>query len=165
MGNPTYHSILLTSRLRVQRKLRKQLLHFFDLLGLYLQVGYELGFAWNQVLRALKSSEKESLLDELIYEDTQESLNDCLSRLRQNFKDPQYRIHFGTLAQLYQQGAPLALATRSISQCLRCEFERDLENHLRKAPTQAQILLLLFFLPPALILLFMPILQQLRNLF
>ncbi|NDC26011.1 MAG: hypothetical protein EBZ49_18030, partial [Proteobacteria bacterium] len=66
----------------MQRKLRKQLLHFFDLLGLYLQVGYELGFAWNQVLRALKSSEKESLLDELIYEDTQESLNDCLSRLR-----------------------------------------------------------------------------------
>lgn len=156
------NSVLLKSKIKERRIQRRQLLHFFELLGVYLQVGYELSYAWNHVLAVTGGTGEMFLLKELEFNPDSETLSSFLEKLSRQFSQKSYSVFFEVLGQLYTEGAPLVPATQSLSRFLRRELERDLEEHLRQAPSQANILLILFFLPAAFILLFFPILLHLQ---
>jgi len=146
---------------RKERIFRKELLLFYEVAGLYLMAGYDLPYAWSESMKGTgwelnqqlgKAFEKETLLENL-------------ERLEKHFSLDRYRFTFGLLKQLYIQGAPLGPVLRSFSQTLRRELERDLEAHLRTAPTRANLTQMVFFLPPTLALLVLPFLQYLRRVF
>lgn len=154
--------VLLKSKTQEKRIRRKHLLNFFELLGVYLQVGYELSYAWNQVLTVTGRAGEIFVLEELEFDSDTQPLSSFLEEQSQKFSQRSYRVFFEVLGQLYTEGAPLVPATQSLSQFLRRELERDLEQHLRQAPSQANILLLLFFLPAAFLLLFFPFFLHLQ---
>jgi hypothetical protein len=156
------NSVLLKSKTQEIRIQRRHLLHFFELLGVYLQVGYELSYAWNQVLIVTGRAGEIFVLEELQFDSDTQPFSSFLEKLSQNFSQRSYRVFFEVLGQLYTEGAPLVPAMQSLSQFLRRELERDLEQHLRQAPSQANILLLLFFLPAAFLLLFFPFILHLQ---
>ncbi len=162
MADLPKNSVLLKSKTQEIRIQRRHLLHFFELLGVYLQVGYELSYAWNQVLIVTGRAGEIFVLEELQFDSDTQPFSSFLEKLSQNFSQRSYRVFFEVLGQLYTEGAPLVPAMQSLSQFLRRELERDLEQHLRQAPSQANILLLLFFLPAAFLLLFFPFILHLQ---
>lgn len=153
MDTSASHSILLKTR--KMRCLRKQFLLFLDLLGLYVSVGYDLFYAWNEAVESSNLFTKPR---------PDESMNNILKGLEANFSLRGYRFMFSVLRQLYSQGATLSPAIAAFAKTLRRDLERDIEGHLRTAPTLANICLLFFFLPPALGLVVFPFLQHLREL-
>jgi hypothetical protein len=134
--------------------LKKELLLFFDILALYVSVGYDLSYAWNE---AIKSSE--------LFQrpDSHQSMNTVLQNLESSFGLKSYRYTFGVLRHLYHRGASLTPAVQAFSRTLRRDLERDFEAHLRTAPTRANLCLLFFFLPPALVWILFPFLEHLRQ--
>lgn len=160
MGGKKSHSILLKNQKR--RQLRRDLLTFFDVLSLYLAVGYDLAFAWPESSRLLGQQESLSVLS---WEPRKGSLQEWLHQTEKSFPIEEYRFIFASLKQLYGRGAPLSPVVKAFSKYLRKEFERDLERHLRDAPARANICLIVFFLPPTMALLFLPILNYLKGLF
>ena len=159
MGRKRSHSVLLNKRKK--RQLRRDLLFFMDLLNLYLSVGYDLSYAWPETHRLC--TEKSLWMLRWLPKDG--SLNDWLRGLEKTFPIESHRFVFGTLQQLYARGAPLTPAVKAFAHFLRKEFERDLEKHLRDCPVRANLCLMLFFLPPTLALLFLPLLNYLKGLF
>jgi len=133
--------------------LKKRLLLFFDVLALYVSVGYDLFYAWNE---ATESSELFGKPD------VQQSMNAILWDLEKSFNLKTYRFTFGVLRQLYSRGASLTPAIQAFSKTLRRDLERDIEAHLRTAPLRAGLCLLFFFLPPALAFIVFPFLHHLR---
>jgi len=150
MGVPSGRSVLLKSR--HVRKKRKELLLFFELLALYVSAGYDLFYAWAQSVEASGVFLKPK---------AHQSMNSLLKDLESHFDLENYRFTFSVLRQLYHQGATLAPALQAFSRALRRDLERDIEAHLRIAPTRANICLLFFFLPPALVLVVFPFLRHL----
>jgi hypothetical protein len=134
--------------------LKKQLLLFFDVLALYVSVGYDLFYAWNE---AVDSSEL------FVRPEAHQSMNTVLEELENSFPLKNYRFTFGVLRQLYSRGATLTPAIHAFSKTLRRDLEREFEAHLRTAPLRANLCLLLFFLPPALGFIAFPFLQHLRQ--
>lgn len=153
MGTPSGHSVLLKAK--EARQKRKELLLFFDLLGLYVSAGYDLSYAWSEAIQSTGL---------FLTKESNQSINSFLKYLENHFVPQEYRFTFKVLRQLYQRGATLSPAIQAFSRTLRRDLERDIEGHLRTAPTRANICLLLFFLPPALALVVFPFLQQLRQI-
>ncbi|MFM8269730.1 MAG: hypothetical protein ACKN9V_06025 [Pseudomonadota bacterium] len=153
MGASKHYSVLLKTK--AKRRLARRLLLFFEMLGLYVSAGYDLSYAW---IEAVDSSEI------FAQPNAHESMNDILRELENKFQLSNYRFTFSVLRQLYSRGASLGPALQSFSRTLRRDLEREIEGHLREAPIRANISLLLFFLPPALALVIIPLLEHLRAL-
>lgn len=159
MADSKSHSLLLSKK--AERHLRRELLLFFQVTGLYLSAGLDLSLAWTEGIRELGAELKEHLQEI----QGQETLLENLARLEQFFVIPRYRFTFSLLKQLYLQGSPLCPAFKSFSRFLRTELERDLEAHLRATPTRANLLQIAVFLPATLALVFLPFLTHLRAAF
>jgi len=134
-----------------ERKVKRDLLFSLELIKLYLSIGYDLSYAWSL-------SQKKGNLGE------QQTVSETLEKLEKEFSLKKYRLFFGVLRQLYQRGGSLLPALEAFCRVIRKDLEKDLEDHLRKVPTESNILLLVFFIPPALLILILPFLFSFRNL-
>lgn len=134
-----------------ERKIKKDLLFILEMTKLYLSLGYDLSYAWNIALQ-----KKHENRFQLVTED--------LGNQEKGFPLKKYRVFFGVLKQLYLRGGALIPAIDTFSRVVRKDLEKDLEVHLRKVPVEANVLLLVFFVPPALLLLILPFLFSLPDL-
>ncbi len=156
--------VLLKSKNKHKRRVRHSLMQFFETVGLYLQAGYDLGYAWPEALKAIGEQMPEGLKEELAQK-KDEPITQVLARLSSDFKIPSLKIWFSVINELYQSGAGLANCVSSIASTLRSEHSRDLENHLQRLPSRTNILVILFFLPPTFLLLFYPLLLEIISSF
>ncbi len=156
--------VLLKSRNKHKRRVRHSLMQFFETTGLYLQAGYDLGYAWPESLKAIGEQMPEGLKEELSLK-KEEPINQLLVRLASIFNVKELRIWFSVILELYQSGAGLSNCVSSIANTLRSEHSRDLENHLQRLPSRTNILVILFFLPPTFLLLFYPLLLEIVSSF
>lgn len=156
--------VLLKSKMKHKRRVRHSLMQFFETTGLYLQAGYDLGYAWPESLKAIGEQMPPGLKEELALR-PEEPINQVLTRLSNEFKIESLRIWFSVINELYQNGAGLSQCVASIASTLRSEHSRDLENHLQRLPSKTNILVILFFLPPTFLLLFYPLLLEIISSF
>lgn len=158
---------LLTGKVKKDRLWRHQLLQFLDALSLYLQAGYDLAYGWAETHRALETELCPGLGTELRAGGgiDGEGILALLSRLGLSYPEPGHRLWFSVIRELYSSGAGLSDAVRAMANTLRQEHYRDLDAHCRNLPTKINILVLLFFLPPALLLLFTPLILEILSSF
>lgn len=150
--------------LRARRKLRHDLVHFLDAVALYLQAGYDLGYAWPEALAALGPALDETSRRALAPAGG-EAVGSCLARLGGTYPDPAHRLWFGVVAELHAEGAPVLDAVRAASGALRREHELDLDAHCRTLPTKANLVLVAFYFPAAAALLILPLLLEILQAF
>ncbi len=149
----------LRKGVRYRRRVRHALMQFLETVGLYLQAGYDLGYAWPESLKAIGDKMPAGLLPELSSRE-EEPIGQLLERLANHFSIRPLRVWFSVILELYQSGAGLSHCVSSIANTLRSEHSRDLENHLQRLPSRTNILIILFFLPPTFLLLFYPLLLE-----
>lgn len=145
---------------RTRRRIRRDLILYLELLGVYLTGGYELGYAWSEVYGALREQLEPTLLKLLELTD-HSGLSVKLVALVRDFPEVRYRVWFGVLEELYREGASIKETLNSFTEVLRCEEERDVESFVRSLPLKLNMIILLCFLPPTLLLLFVPLLLSL----
>jgi hypothetical protein len=152
-------AVLLNAKQR--RRWRRDLIAFFDAVTLFLVAGFDLSYSWPSALQFLANRLNPDLRGQLAV-DPQRGLGlaDHFQRLEQQYPDPSHRLWFGVLAKLYGGGAGMAEVISSLNRTLRIEQQRELETLSRALPLRANLVLLVFFLPPALILLFVPLVLQ-----
>jgi hypothetical protein len=145
---------------RVERRRRSRLLSFTQGLSLYLQVGYDLHYSWQKMMevRGLE-------MEDCLRLDVSEGIATRLGILSEEYPAEEHRLWFSVLSDLYRAGGGLAPAVLAISTHLRREQERDLEAHCQTLPTRMNVVLILFFLPPTLLLLFYPLVAEILTLF
>lgn len=144
--------------------MRFDLIHFFDALSLYLQAGYDLSYSWPETHKALVAEMTPTLKEALSPSKAEEGMVHVLTRLCENFPIVCHRMWFSILKELYVNGAGLNEAVAAIGATLRKEHERDLESHFRNLPTKINVLLLIFFLPPTMLLIFAPLLVEILRM-
>jgi hypothetical protein len=145
-----------------RRRARRDLTLFLDGLTLYVTAGFELGYAWSEV-GALVEGEIEPSLVSWLRISEPSALPAQLIKLEAGYPDPAHRLWFGLLRELYDQGAGLTEPLSAFSAVLREEERRDLEAFGRALPTRINLLLMVFFLPPTFLLLFLPLLFALSG--
>lgn len=144
-----------------RKQLKRALILFLETLEVYLRAGFEISFAWPECHAALTPEVECPFFSELALKtNAQESFAESLQRLSLKYPNPSARPWFGILAELYGAGAPLADAVLALADTLRREEARELEATLRALPARVNVILLLFFLPPALLLIFAPLLME-----
>lgn len=143
-------------KVRIQRR---EFIRFLDALGLYIQVGYDIAYSWPSALEFLGETISPEM-HALLKTKSCESISGLLKRLSQEYVEPNHRIWFKLLEDLYTNGAPLLEALLSISVNLRKEEARDIDRHVRTLPTRNQVALILFFLPATFLLIFTPLLWE-----
>jgi hypothetical protein len=144
---------------RQRRRLRRDLIHFFDTLGLFLAVGYDVSFGWPKALDAAKEMIG-SDLREILKMPAEGGLTEHILTLADTYPDESHRVWFGVISELYTSGAGLSEPILAVTRALRREQLRELEAHARHMPLKANLLLILFFLPPSMVLLFAPLLLE-----
>lgn len=122
--------------------------------------GFDLSYAWREALENTRGSVPNSLLLELSFQKEEDGVGQVLERLAASFSIPRFRIWFSILLELYGKGAGLVEPMNGILRALRKEQEREVEIFIRGLPLRVNVALLIFFLPPALGLVFMPLLLQ-----
>lgn len=137
-----------------RRARRRDLIRFLEALALFLQCGFDLSYSWPTAIGGAES------VPEPLRDTAGEGMAAHLTRLSETYPDPEHRLWFSVLRQLYEQGAGLTDAVLAIGSTLREEQNRDWERHCRTLPTKINVLLILFFLPPTLVLLFVPLLAE-----
>ncbi len=147
--------LLLT---RIRRRDRRELIFFLDSLSLFLLGGFELGYAWEETLQLGEGGA-------FLKRKDGESTAELLERMAENYPNPDHRLWFRVLGELYKSGAPLAEAIPAMANAIRQEGQRELDDHCRTLPMRLNVGLILFFLPPVLLLLFAPLLQEILGAF
>jgi hypothetical protein len=143
-----------------RRRERRNLIHFLQGLSLLVTAGYDLSFAWPEAIQMVRGDLDEDWVDELHWSG-EPGLAAHLDTLSVCYRDQRHRPWFGVLKDLYIQGGGLGEAISAVADTLRDEQKRDLDGHLRELPIRLNLLILLFFLPPSLLLLFVPLLLSL----
>jgi len=144
---------------RRRRLLRRDLIGFLDALSLQLQVGYDLAYGWPETLAALDSQLGPDMRTFLRPLDD-EAMSATLTRLAGAYPVEAHRHWFHALLDRYVSGASVLESVRAIATYLRKEQERDFEAHCRTLPSKLNVLLILFFLPPTFLLLFVPLILE-----
>lgn len=164
MGFAENIGILL--RAKGERRLRYALISFMEAISMHLQVGFDLAYSWNEVCRAIEEELPVKLKEHLRpWREESTGVTSVLVKLSESYPNRSHRVWFSVLADLYRSGAPLAPACFSIAATLRKEHERELESHCHSLPTRMNVCLILFFLPPTLLLLFYPLVIEIIKLF
>lgn len=153
-------SFLLKNR---SRRERKELIQFTDALSLHLQAGFDLAYSWPKTLEGLAHDLSAATRERLAPKEA--GMSELLGKLAQSYPAPRHRVWFAAICDLYSSGAALNQAVSAMADSLRKEQEIDLEAHCRILPTKINILLLLFFLPPAFLLLFAPLMLEILGAF
>ena len=145
----------------LNRRVRRELIQFLEALWLYVQGGYELAFGWSKVLESGAAEVSETLRHELTQKEEVASFTDLLGVLGSRFSLKEYRIWFQVLRELYTGGAGLSQFLEAMINSLREAERLEIELHCRRLPSRISIATLLFFLPPAMMLLFVPLTLEL----
>lgn len=148
--------------LTLARRRRQSLILFLHALGVMLEAGYDLAYAWPETYHQLREASGDRHALELR---KGESLPVLLQRLADSYPDRSHRLWFALLGELYRSGTSLSPAITAIGQALEEEQERDWQAHTRSLPVKASLVLALFFLIPALALVFLPLLTELGRAF
>lgn len=157
------------SKIWRERQYRHGLICFFDALSLYLKAGYSLGYSWFETLRVMNpylSLEVAHDLrggSELFKEEG--DVTDILKHLAVTCRIVPYRMWFSVVLKLYESGAQLIQGVDAVTTTLRREQERDFESHCRALPTKVNVILMLFFLPPTFLWLFVPLVLEIVSQF
>lgn len=140
---------------KTARRRRQRLAHFFEVLSLYLEAGLDLAYAWPRAWEALEGN------DDFLRMREGESVSAALERLAATYPEPGHALWFSVVGELYGRGAGLRDGVQAAARALRAEQNRALDAHCRKLPMRANVILMIFFLPPTLVLLFAPLLSAL----
>lgn len=169
------HKVLLIKRLLPlsrkwkKRRYRQGLIRFFEALALYLKAGFALSYSWAETFKTLESNLTEDLRCDLkgtSGEETDEfSATTTLKTLRDQCRIAPYRMWFGVLLELYETGAQLTQGVEAVVLSLRREQERELEAHCRSLPVKVNVVLMVFFLPPTFLWIFVPIVLEILSEF
>ncbi len=155
-----HQSLLLKHRVRRERR---SLILFWEMVGVMLQAGYDLAYAWPSALSALTDGLSPAFRKRLDPGETR--FSEHLQQLAQRYPDPRHRLWFGALADLYGSGCPLAPTLAAMTEALRAEQEREWQAHLRSLPLKTSLILALFFVLPALALIFLTVLSEMSETF
>ncbi len=98
------------------------------------------------------------ILSNLLTPSSGESFSVFLLRISQSYPQPDHRLWFATIAEVYGSGGALAPLLKAIATNLREEEEREWQQHVKNLPLRMSLILALFFLPAALLLVFSPLL-------
>lgn len=147
--------------LRVRRRYRRDLLQFLGALELSVQAGYDLAYAWPKVAAALGGMWEPGFRDQIAL--GSRSLPEFLEELKARYPDRDHALWFGILAHHYSLGVSVGQTLRAMGESLRREQSRAWEEHLRTLPTRVSLVLAVFFVAPALWLLFAPLLSQVSS--
>lgn len=148
---------------RRARRDRRGLILFWEMVGVMLQAGFDLAYAWPEALSALAGELSPSLRGVLAPGETR--FSDHLRGLAQAYPDPRHRLWFGALGDLYGTGCPLAPTLAAMTEALRAEQEREWQAHLRAVPLKTSLVLALCFVMPALVLIFLTVLSEMSETF
>lgn len=132
--------------LRRRRRELARWLRFLQEIGVFLDCGYELGYAWERL-------SKRDLPNGSIHAE--------LQRLAREGEPIELRPWFEGLAVLQRSGSALIPYLTAFTQRLSDELRREMDRHVRSLPLRLNVLLLLFCLPPLLALIFTPLLSAL----
>jgi hypothetical protein len=128
-----------------------------------LHAGYDLAYAWPETLRELRDATGAELRAQLT--PPTEGFAAFVHRLAQIYPEPAHRLWLGVLAELYATGAPLSPTLAAFLHALGQEQDRDWQAHLRGVPLRVSLVLAVFFLLPALALVFVPLLMEMAETF
>ena len=142
--------------LREQRRYRHEMILFFHSLSLYLVAGYDFNSSWELVSESLLRGMSRPLRDCLKISQGG-VLSDVFRSVQVSFPIQGIRPWLGVLGQFYENGTELVSAIRQLTELLEAEQAMDMENHQRCLPTRLNLILIVFFLPPALMLLMTPL--------
>lgn len=138
------------------RRRRRDLIQFVEGVRLFLRVGWDLAYAWPRTFEQLKDDFGDEARELLAIEPSEGFLS-ALRAGAAKFPEPAHRTWWALIADLHEAGASLGDALGAFSQTLKEEHRRDLEQHVRAAPTVTNLCLLLFFLPPTVVLILLPL--------
>ncbi len=128
---------------RRYRKKRQALRIELERMLLYLDVGYDLSYAWESVRQKPLSQDLNHLIEHPIH-----------------FS---YLNWFIFLIDIYQTGAPVRPSLLALCEQLKRDEAIELEQHLETLPSRLNLVLLLFFLPATFLILFAPLLFALTS--
>jgi hypothetical protein len=148
---------------RRRRRRRRDLGLFLQALGGMLYAGFDLAYAWPRTWADLERELGEESRRVLVFEGG--GFAGFLQVLGEEYPDPGHRLWFQVLCELYGTGAPLTPTLNAFTQALAQEQERDWQAHLRGLPLKVSLILAVFFLGPALALVFVPMLAEMAETF
>jgi hypothetical protein len=152
MGNISRVPFRLTER---HPKLKAPLLEIVESAELFLLCGFDFSYAWREARRSIEM--------DLFTPAPGKPFGEFLDSLA---KHPELRFSsawWSALCSLYETGGPIAETLGALSRHLREERARDIDRFVRLLPLRLHLRLLLFFVPSALFLLFLPMLSGLAQ--
>ena len=150
----------LTKKQKLRRETRDWLL-FLNGLILYQQAGVDLGHAWGEVVDQVGGELWGGV--ERFKIEKGAGFGKGLKALAGTMAQPSHRLWLVSIADLYESGAGLVDGLSAFMNGLMAEERRDLENHCRVLPSKANIVLLLFFFPATMAIIFLPLLCQILS--
>lgn len=138
------------------------MLTFVHALALHLQAGFDLATSWRNSLSLLEPVLSRDELHRLSFPPDL-GLSARLRKLASDWPNPNHRMWFALISDLSNSGASLVPAVNAFAQTLRQEAKLRQEAQARALPSRINILVLVFFLPPAMLLLFAPLLSELLS--
>lgn len=139
--------------------MRLELWRFLGAVSLLLECGYDLSFAWDEAFHRLRGDLSPELRRAL------GGSRPLARRLRRaRFPLASERAWLCVLAELHASGAPVRRTLSAWREALLRAHERELAAFSRTLPLRMNLILLLFFLPPALLALMAPLLFALFRL-
>ncbi len=139
---------------------RQCLIQFLQILLLYLQAGYELKLAWLRALSELSDKKRKSLFSLQLPEfGTLYEHLDFLAQRQGHDEKHWWRV----LYELYGKGAPLVPALKNFVDTLVVQDQADWIRRERQLPLKMNVILIVFFLPPTLLLFIVPLVLALRQ--
>lgn len=157
-----FNLAILYQLLKKPERNTEAIAEFLNCVGLFLLAGYDLTYSWAKSVSLLRSGwspQLQSFLDL-----SQSGLAGTLTALNQSYPHDEIRVWFGILKELHEAGAGLSELVFAFADNLHLERSQKLEHHVRVLPTKLNILFLLFFFPPLMILLLGPLLFELIRL-
>lgn len=145
---------------RERRRLRLELWRFLGAVAILVESGFDLGYAWDEALGAATEGLSPTLRRLLSHGGP---LSRRFRRLSRRFPLPEQAAWFAILGELQATGAPVRQGLAAWRSALRREHDRDLDRFGKALPLRMNLVLLLFFLPPALLSLIAPLLFALSR--
>ncbi len=154
----------LLRKRRTLRRERQDLALFLLANSAMIRSGWDLAFAWSKTLELLQKELTPDFYARFACRGPL-GFQGFLEQFAQDYPLPEYRIWFGLLAEHYASGASLEPALRAFLKTLEGDCERDWQAHVRALPLLTTLVLAVFFLVPALALVFVPLVYELTESF